>query len=330
MNQQALRIAFAGTPDFAAQHLKALLDSEQNNLVAVYTQPDRPSGRGKKDKPSPVKSLALAHEIPVYQPLNFDSSEQVALLESLQIDVMIVVAYGLLLPQYILDIPRFGCLNVHASLLPRWRGAAPIERAILAGDLETGISIMQMDAGLDTGDILLTATTRIEPQENSSILTARLITLGCQTLINVLEQIQKNELSPVQQIILEQNGSPSTYAKKLHKSEALIDWNRPALEVQRQVNAFFPRSPAYCFLHSKRVRIIQSRPDLGTSDTAPGTVVSSSSQGLLIACFESSLLVTHVQLEGKKANSITDILNGQPDLFAPGIKFNSKVISDEN
>jgi methionyl-tRNA formyltransferase len=321
MTQKALRIAFAGTPDFAAQHLSALLNHTQDHwqVVAVYSQPDRPAGRGKKLQASPVKILAQEHNIPVHQPLSLNSADQQGLLKSLQLDVLVVVAYGLLLPQAILDIPRAGCLNVHASLLPRWRGAAPIERAILTGDNETGVSIMQMDAGLDTGDILLTLSTPLSPTDNSLTLTSRLLDLGCQGLLKILEQLHsESPFAPIQQATLEQNGTPGVYASKLKKSEALIDWNRPATELQRQINAFYPRSPAYCFLNNTRIRIIHSHADTEPLKAQPGTIVESSSKGLVISCQHSSLVVTQVQLAGKKASSIADILNGQTKLFSPG------------
>lgn len=328
MTHRPLRIVFAGTPDFAAQHLQVLLADETITLVGVYTQPDRPAGRGKKARPGPVKSLALANDIPVYQPLDLNSSEQEAFLRSLDVDVMIVVAYGLLLPQAILATPRFGCLNVHASLLPRWRGAAPIERAILAGDLETGISIMQMDAGLDTGDILFTLKTPLTPEDNSQQLTLRLIGLGCQGLLEVLEQIRNNRVTPIQQTSLEEAGIPSTYAKKLSKAEALIDWNLSSEVIQRKVNAFFPRSPAFCFLNNKRIRIIQSHPVAKSVDKPPGTIIDVEPQGMLIACKDSSIVITHLQLEGKKANSLAAILNGQSELFSLGSVF--KTIEEYN
>jgi len=184
----ALNIIFAGTPDFAAEHLKTLLNSE-HKVVAVYSQPDRPAGRGRKLMASPVKALAVAHEIPVFQPLNFKSSEAVDELKSLNADLMVVVAYGLILPQIVLDAPKLGCVNVHASLLPRWRGAAPIHRALLAGDTETGVTIMQMDAGLDTGDMLVTARCSILATDTSEVLHDRLITLGGPALLDALNQL---------------------------------------------------------------------------------------------------------------------------------------------
>ena len=293
-------------------------------MVAVYSQPDRRSGRGKKLNPSPVKTLALEHQIPVYQPLTLKSDEAVEQLKALNIDVMVVVAYGLLLPQAILSTPRCGCINVHASVLPFWRGAAPIERAILAGDSKSGISIMQMDAGLDTGDTLLTLETPIEICDNSETLTQRLLSLGCQGLITVLKQLSTGTLA-----LEPQNHALSSYAKKLEKTEALIHWNRPALEIQRQINAFFPRSPAYCFFNNERLRVIQSQPEEVALSSLPGTIIDITPQGLLVACQDSALLINKVQLAGKKPNTISAISNGQPQLFNIGAVLKSLEIKDE-
>lgn len=315
MNGQALRIAFAGTPAFAAQHLQALLDSH-SNVITVLTQPDRPSGRGRKPGSSAVKQLAEKYKIPVLQPESLKSSKAQGLLEPLAMDLMVVVAYGLLLPQAVLDIPRYGCINVHASLLPRWRGAAPIERAILAGDAETGITIMQMDAGLDTGDILLSLSTPIEPQDNSETLIARLIVLGCQGLHQILDQIRDEQLTPAPQ-----DNDQSTYAGKLSKEDALIHWNSSAQEIQRQIAAFYPRSPAWCYMNTQRVRIIQSSPESGRFSSPPGTIVSADASGLLVSCRDSSLRIQRMQLPGKKPGHVRDILNARQDLFAVGSLF---------
>jgi methionyl-tRNA formyltransferase len=317
MNTSALRIAFAGTPEFAASHLQALIDAGFN-IVAAYTQPDRPAGRGKQDKASPVKTLALASNIPVLQPHSLKDEHAQTELKALNLDVLIVVAYGLILPQAILDIPKFGCINVHASLLPRWRGAAPIERAILAGDEATGITIMQMDAGLDTGDMLLKKSIPISSSDNSASLTAQLTELGKSALIDVLKQIEAGSLSPQTQ-----DNNLSTYAEKLEKNEALISWDKDAKEILRQINAFYPRSPAYCFYNDQRLRIIKASVQSENSQFDPGTIVHIDQGGMKIACNNSVLLVEKIQLPGKAETSIKDFLNGRKDYFVVGKKFSS-------
>jgi methionyl-tRNA formyltransferase len=315
MNNQALHIVFAGTTGFAALHLHALLENNYH-VGAVYTQPDRPAGRGKKLRPSPVKQLAIDFGIPVFQPDSLKTSEQQELLRSLKIDLMVVVAYGLLLPQAVLDIPHYGCINVHASLLPRWRGAAPIERAILAGDSETGITIMQMDAGLDTGDILFSLSTPIEPHDNSETVSSRLAGLGCQGLLETLDLISIGKLTPTPQ-----DNTQSTYAEKLSTADAQIIWNRPAQEIQRQIAAFYPRSPGWTYINEQRIRIIQSHPDVRKFPSSPGTIVKSDRSGLLVSCKNSSLLIEQMQLSGKNPNKVAEILNSHHALFSVGSIF---------
>ncbi len=231
---QSLRIVFAGTPDFAARHLAALLSSE-HEVIAVYTQPDRPASRGKKLTASPVKTIALEHDIPVYQPENFKSDEAKQELADLNADIMVVVAYGLLLPQVVLDTPKLGCINVHGSILPRWRGAAPIQRSIWAGDAETGVTIMQMDIGLDTGDMLKIATLPIEASDTSASMYEKLAGLGPDALIDCLADIATGKVEPVKQ-----DDELANYAKKLSKEEARIDWNDDAAHIERCVRAFNP------------------------------------------------------------------------------------------
>ena len=311
----ALRIVFAGTPAIAAAHLKALLDHREQ-VIAVYTQPDRPRGRGKKLMPGPVKILAMEHGIPVHQPENFSSAEQADLLGSLDVDVMVVVAYGLILPERILAIPRYGCINIHTSLLPRWRGAAPIERAILAGDAVTGITVMQMDAGLDTGDILTQLELPITEDDNSATLGGKLTDLGCRGLLLTLDKIRNKRLHRVQQ-----DDSLSTYAGKLGKQEALVDWNRPAREILRQVNAFYPRSPAYSFLKGQRVRIIQASAKGTDFDLPPGTIAVTDNNGPVVACEHSSLLLETLQLPGKNPTPGSALLNAHHSPFQPGARF---------
>src|SRR5690606_1151938 len=237
--------------------------------------------RGKKPSPSPVKELARQHGLPVHQPASLKPPEEVERLRALAPDLMVVVAYGLLLPPAILEVPRHGCINVHASLLPRWRGAAPIERGILAGDAESGVTIMQMDAGLDTRAMLSRVATPIGPADNSATLTARLISLGSQALLDTVELVSKRSLQPEAQ-----DDALSTYAPKLAKEEALIDWTRPAETVLRQINAFYPRSPAWTLLDGERLRILEAEALPGDAALPPGTVAAASREGLDIACGE--------------------------------------------
>lgn len=323
MTDSSLRIVFAGTPDFAAAHLQALLDSP-HQVIAVLTQPDRKAGRGKSLRPSPVKQLALDHELPVYQPLSLKDAGTETLLRELTPDLMVVVAYGLLLPQAILDIPRLGCINVHASLLPRWRGAAPIERAILAGDKQSGISIMQMDAGLDTGDILATGATDITPEDNSAMLTERLIHIGQELLLETLDRLGNQSRGELQST--PQDESLCTYADKLSKEDASIDWQSGADQILRQMRAFFPRSPAFSFMGKERVRLLDgykvSNHSLKNQGSAsPGEILQADKSGLLVACSQGALQLTRVQLAGKKPVSVAELLNARREQFAPGKTF---------
>jgi methionyl-tRNA formyltransferase len=312
MTDTSLRIAFAGTPLFAAGLLENIVE-QGHNIVGVFTQPDRPSGRGKKTQPTPVKQVASNHGITVLQPQHPNEFTQSA-LSSLNVDVLVVVAYGLILKQEILDTPRFGCINVHASLLPRWRGAAPIERAILAGDNETGICIMQMNAGLDTGDILLRLSTSITPEDNALTLSERLMTLGCQGLNEVL-----GDITGFQSRAESQDDLAATYAAKLYRQEALIDWSRPAKEIQNQIQAFYPRSPAFFIHENQQIRIISALLKGMHIDTPPGSVLEVNKNRLLISCGSDALDISTLQLPGKKPAGLADILNGHPDLFSPGM-----------
>ena len=307
-----LRLCFAGTPAFAAQHLAALLAS-QHSVVAVYTQPNRPAGRGNKLQASAVKQMALENSIPVYQPVSLKVDAERQCLQQIAPDVLVVVAYGLILPQSILDVPRFGCINVHASLLPRWRGAAPIERALLAGDTATGVTIMRMDAGLDTGDMLATVAVTIDSNETREQLENKLAIAGPKALVTVLDNLQNTLKNAVKQ-----DNSLCTYAAKLDKAEALIDWNMPAEMIHRQIRVGIGRTPAYCFLDGERMRILAARPLLIPVTATPGTILTSNREGLVIACNNSQLAVTSVQLPGKSEMSIADLLNSKPELFKPG------------
>ncbi|MCV6614366.1 MAG: methionyl-tRNA formyltransferase [Cellvibrionaceae bacterium] len=313
----ALNIVFAGTPDFAAAHLQTLLDSE-HTVIATYTQPDRPVGRGKQLQASPVKALAETAAVPVYQPLNFKDASDRAALAALNADIMVVVAYGLLLPQAVLDTPKYGCINVHASLLPRWRGAAPIQRAVEAGDSETGVTIMQMDAGLDTGPMLEVSRCPIDSDETGGSLHDKLLALGGPALLKALAAIEAGTSEAETQ-----PEAGVTYAHKFNKADAALDWQRSATELARIVRAYNPFPVAHCGYIDKgkqqRLRIWQAWAVGSKSQLAPGTVTKLDPNGLEVACGDNSaLVITQLQLPGKKAMTIKDLLNGRGDLFSPG------------
>lgn len=301
-----LRLIYAGTPEFAVPALRALLDSD-HEVVAVYTQPDRPSGRGRKLQPGPVKQLALEAGVPVEQPLNFKEAEAREQLAAYGADVMIVAAYGLILPQSVLDTPHFGCLNIHGSLLPRWRGAAPIHRAIQAGDQETGVTIMQMAAGLDTGDMLYKTYRSIGPQDTSETIHDSLAADGADALLVVLKQLQAGQLKPEAQ-----DESLTCYASKLTKAEAEIDWSQSAVEIDRTIRAFNPWPMAYTQKNGKPLRLLMSSVAEGEAvSAAPGTVLSEDKSGIRIATGDGVLQLTRLQLPGGKALSVTEFLNGR-------------------
>ncbi|MET4000615.1 methionyl-tRNA formyltransferase [Marinobacterium sp. MBR-109] len=314
MSDTPLRIIFAGTPDFAASCLEALLKTE-HDIVAVYTQPDRPAGRGRKLRPGPVKALAQQHDLPVFQPLSLkDQAEQQALRE-LNADLMVVVAYGLLLPQAVLDAPRLGCINVHASLLPRWRGAAPIHRALLAGDDTTGITIMQMDAGLDTGDMLSKVECPILADDTSGRLHDRLAELGARALVECLAPLAAGMLTPEKQ-----DDSQACYAHKLEKQEAQVDWSQPAERIVRGVRGFNPWPVAYTRLGEDNLRIWSAAADPHGSNATPGTIIESSADTIRVAAGEGSVLLTELQLPGGKPQPVKTLMNAHQARFATGVK----------
>ncbi|MDR2305638.1 MAG: methionyl-tRNA formyltransferase [Paucimonas sp.] len=305
-----MRIVFAGTPEFAAEHLKALLDSPYE-VVAVYTQPDRPAGRGQKLMPSPVKQLAVAHDIPVFQPPTLRNADAQAELAALEPDLMVVVAYGLILPQAVLDIPRLGCINSHASLLPRWRGAAPIQRAVEAGDAESGVTVMRMEAGLDTGPMLLKVITPIGAEDTGGSLHDRLASMGPGAVVQAIAGLADGSLQGEVQ-----DDALATYAHKLNKDEARIDWNRPAVELERLVRAFNPWPVCHSTLDGESVKVLAAQ--LSTGQGAPGEILSASKDGLVVACGEGALSLTRLQLPGGKALAFSDLFNSRREKFASG------------
>ncbi|RDL44941.1 methionyl-tRNA formyltransferase [Marinomonas piezotolerans] len=305
-----LRIIFAGTPDFAAASLQALIDVQEANqyeLVAVYTQPDRPAGRGHKLVASPVKQLAMKHNIPVLQPLNFKANQDRQDLADLNADIMIVAAYGLILPKAVLDTPKFGCINVHASLLPRWRGAAPIHRAVIAGDTVTGITIMQMDVGLDTGDMLLKKECPIMPTDTSGSLHDRLALLGGQALLEALEPLRVGQLNGESQ-----DESLTCYADKLTKQEGLVDWSQDALTISRKIRGLLPWPGAYTQTSSGTMKIhAATLLDTDNQDFENGEITMVSQEGLAVSTGKGSILITELQFPGGKRMSVQDALNGK-------------------
>lgn len=307
-----MKIIFAGTPDFAAVALQALLDSE-HEVIAVYTQPDRPAGRGRKLRAGPVKQLAVAHDIPVYQPVSLKDASEQQQLRDLHADVMIVAAYGLILPKAVLDIPRFGCLNIHASLLPRWRGAAPIQRAILAGDKESGITIMQMDVGLDTGDMLLRTPLAITDDDTGGSLHDKLAAQGAKDLLAVLAQIEQQQLQPVQQ-----DEAQANYAHKLAKAEAQIDWRQNAADIERLIRAFNPWPVAFALLNEQPLRIYKA--EVIEQEGEAGSVLSADKNGIVVACGHNALKLLQLQPAGSKPMDAAAFMNGHADKLAIGNK----------
>lgn len=300
-----LRVGFAGTPVFAERALQAILNAGFEVVVAL-TQPDRPSGRGMQLTPSPVKQLALAHNIPVEQPLSLRNAEAQAMLRAYALDVLVVVAYGLILPQAVLDMPRLGCLNIHASLLPRWRGAAPIHRAIEAGDAETGVCIMQMDAGLDTGGVVDEAHLSILPTETTAQLHDRLATLGAERIVAVLQQLATGEALLAQP----QPETGVTYAHKLEKAEARLDVSTSAAVLDRKIRAFNPFPGAVLLVGDKPIKIWQA--SLIDGRAVPGTVLAADAAGVIVACGEGALRLEMLQAPGGKRLPAGDFLRGHP------------------
>lgn len=308
----SLRIIFAGTPDFAARHLDALLAANYN-VVGVFTQPDRPAGRGKKLMPSPVKVVAQEHCLPVFQPASLRPAENQQLIADLNADIMVVVAYGLILPKAVLEMPRLGCINVHGSLLPRWRGAAPIQRSLWAGDDETGVTIMQMDVGLDTGDMLYKLACPITPDDTSASLYDKLAELGPQGLIETLQLLASGQARPEVQ-----DESQVTYAEKLSKEEALLDWSLSAAQLERCIRAFNPWPMSYFMMDGQPVKVWKASVLEAATNAAPGTILEADKQGIQVATAQGVLNIEELQPAGKKAMKAQDLLNSRKAFFAPG------------
>lgn len=290
-----MKIVFMGTPEFSVPVLDAL--HERHEIVAVYCQPPRPAGRGKADRPSPVQARAEALGLPVRHPVSLRSEEAVRDFAALEPDVAVVVAYGLILPQAVLDAPKFGCLNIHASLLPRWRGAAPIHRAIMAGDRETGVCIMQMEAGLDTGPVLMREAVQIGAAETTQELHDRLSALGARLIVQALERLP--ELTPEAQ-----PAAGVSYAAKIDKAEARVDWSRPAVEADRLIRGLSPFPGAWTEVKGERVKLLRSRVAEGKG--APGQVL----HGFTVACGEGAVEITEAQREGKRPMPASEVLRG--------------------
>ena len=299
----ALRLIFAGTPEFAATHLQALINSP-HEVRAVYTQPDRPEGRGRQLKPSAVKSLAIANSLEVLQPITLKDESVQASLKGFNADLLIVVAYGLILPKVVLEVPRLGCINVHASLLPAWRGAAPVQRAIEAGDQESGVTLMQMDEGLDTGNILLQKTYAINPLENSGELLAGLARLGSEALITALDLLEQNKLTAILQ-----DNAKASYAHKITKAEAELDWNLSAEVLANKVRAFNPWPVATMNFQNQVCRVWRAAALTETTQQAAGTIVAASKEGIDVQCGQGILRVLELQLPGKKIQMAADFVN---------------------
>lgn len=307
-----LKLIFAGTPDFAARHLAALLSSD-HEVVAVYTQPDKPAGRGQKLTASPVKELALANDLPVYQPASLRNEEAQAELAALGADLMVVVAYGLILPKAVLDTPRLGCLNVHGSLLPRWRGAAPIQRAIWAGDAETGVTIMQMDVGLDTGAMIRKVSCPIAFDETSASLYDKLAELGPQALVDTINAIAAGDTAAEAQ-----DDALANYAQKLSKEEARIDWSMEAIAIERCIRAFNPWPISWFEAAEQTIKVWQAEVIDSDHGQSAGTLLKADKQGIDVATGKGVLRLLTLQPPGKKAMSVPDLLNSRRDWFEPG------------
>ena len=311
MSTKPLRIIFAGTPDFAAESLRALLDTE-HEVIAVYTQPDKKGKRKNQMAPRPVKDLAVENSIPVFQPHSLKDEDEQLALTNLKADIMVVVAYGMLLPKAVLDTPRLGCINVHGSILPRWRGAAPVERSMLEGDQETGVTIMQMDEGLDTGDMLHKVFTPISQTDTAASLFERLAVIGSEALVETLTQLQNGTAQPEKQ-----DDSLATYAAKLRKEEGQINWQEPASRIDLQIRTLSPRVAVTFKLGDEAVKLLSCEPV--DQSGQPGEILPSDKKSIVVACGEGAIKITQLQLPGKKAMDAAAVLNSKREQFSPGV-----------
>lgn len=309
---ESLKIIFAGTPDFAARHLDALLSSG-HQVVGVFTQPDRPAGRGNKLTASPVKQLAEQHSIPVFQPQSLRPEENQHLVAALNADVMVVVAYGLILPKPVLEMPRLGCINVHGSLLPRWRGAAPIQRSLWAGDAETGVTIMQMDVGLDTGDMLYKLRCPIEANDTSATLYDKLAQLGPAGMLTTLQQLANGSTQPEVQ-----DEARVSYAEKLSKEEARLDWRLSAPQLERCIRAFNPWPVSYFLMDDQPVKVWKASVLPAILNPQPGQILQANKHGIQVVTADGILNIEELQPAGKKAMKAQDLLNSRREWFTPG------------
>ncbi|OGT56060.1 MAG: methionyl-tRNA formyltransferase [Gammaproteobacteria bacterium RIFCSPHIGHO2_12_FULL_42_10] len=314
-SESRVKIIFAGTPEFALPALTALIHSS-HELIAVYTQPDKPAGRGLRLAESPVKTFALQHHLPLYQPASLRQDAVIAEITRLTPDVIVVAAYGLLVPSVILALPRFGCINIHPSLLPRWRGAAPIERTIEAGDTLSGVTIMQMDAGLDTGPILLQRSYELTQTETASMLYDALSRFGATLLVEAIDLLAAGKM-----IARTQDGAYATYAKKLDKLEAHLDWSKSAIELERMIRAFNPWPIAFTIFQGEPLRIGQASVMQGNASSLPGTIVSVSKAGIEVATGQGVLQILTVQLPGRRMITVADFYNANRDWLKAGMQF---------
>jgi methionyl-tRNA formyltransferase len=305
----SLNIIFAGTPPFALPCLDALLSSH-HHLKAIYTQPDRKAGRGRKLQASSVKMWGITHHVPVYQPSHFKEQHSIDILKELAPDILVVIAYGLILPPDVLNIPRYGAVNVHASLLPRWRGASPIQHAILHGDNETGVTLMQMDENMDTGDILATVPCLISPDDTAGTLHDKLSKLSCEPLLTTLDAIAKGRA-----VRQPQNSHFATYAPKIAKTDALINWEKPAINIIRQIHAYNPWPIAFTRVNQTTLRIHQARFKALQHYQTPGTLLSLSDEGMLIAALEDAVLIERIQFPGENIITLAEWNRGGRDLL---------------
>lgn len=309
----SLKVVFAGTPEFGLPALNALKNS-QHQLQAVFTQPDKPAGRGRNLQQSAIKKWSLSNNLPIYQPDNFKDENAIKMLVALNPDILVVIAYGLILPKNILSLPHLGCINVHASLLPRWRGASPIQQAILAGDQHTGITIMQMDAGMDTGDKLAEVSCSIYPNDTSGTLHNRLAQLAVEPLLTTLDALAHGKA-----VSVAQDNSQVTYAKKIAKTDAMIDWKKGAQQINNQVRAFNPWPIAYTNAGEDCLRIYQAQVVEINSTPLPGTILAINKQGIIVATGKDALKIEVMQFPGIKAMPVSDWLNGRPTQLEVGL-----------